>query len=447
MKRLLFVLLASLALAAQGRIIEESFQRDPGPLDFIHGEGHEQAILQALAGDALVGLDTQGRPVPRLALAWSTRGKTTRLRLRGDASFADGTTLKPEDVVWTFQSIQADPTASPTKRGILDGVAVTAAGQDILVTSPRPPERLLRELGRIPIAKKGTASMGSGPFRCDRRGGEWFFMARTHFLHPQIPGFHFRMVPDENGILDALQKGWLHIGVPPARKNLQPTAERREIRQPTHAQAVVWSRQKGALKWLEHWRRDAFPEGFLGAKGRPSRGLWPESLGHPALEIAGDLPAKPGRLELQYAAGDDYLQKVLMALRARAGKDGVDLDLRPVDSALLYQHLTEGKFQLACAMVLFDPHPWAVLEYVEPKGPMNFTGWSHPRLATLLPRLQSAKAPEWRDLQEVWAGDPAALPLLDFTSVVWVDTRLDVSPSPLGLYLTTPGPSGWRWIR
>jgi ABC-type transport system substrate-binding protein len=447
MKRLLFVLFASISLAAQGRVVEESFIRDPGPLDFIHGEGHEQAILQALAGDALVGLDIEGRPVPRLALAWTTRGNTTRLRLRTDAAFTDGTALTAEDVVWTFQAIQTDPKASPTKRGILEDVRVAASGGEVLVTSPKPLDRLLRGLGRIPIAKKGSASVGSGPFGCERKGGEWSLKVRTHFLHPRIPGFHFRMVPDENGILDALQKGWLHIGVPPSRKNLQPPAGLREIRQPMHAQAVVWSRQKGALKWLEHWRRDAFPEGFLGTKGRPSRGLWPESLGHPALEIAGTLPAKPGRLEVQFIAGDDYLQKALMALRARAGRDGVDLELRPVESALFNQHLMEGKFQLACTMVLFDPHPWSVLEYVEPKGPMNFTGWSHPRVAGLLPRLQTAQAPEWRDLQKAWSEDPAALPRIDVTSVVWMDARLEATPSPLGLYLTTPGPAGWRWIR
>ena len=51
----------------------------------------------------------------------------------------------------------------------------------------------------------------------------------------------------------------------------------------------------------------------------------------------------------------------------------------------------------------------------------------------------------WKELQSLWAGSAAALPLLDYRAVVWVDRRLHVEPSPLGLYLTTPGPSGWGW--
>ena len=96
-------------------------------------------------------------------------------------------------------------------------------------------------------------------------------------------------------------------------------------------------------------------------------------------------------------------------------------------------------------MVVFDPHPWAVLEYLEPNGPMNFTGWGHPQLADLLSRIRQPGDPAWRDLQTLWARNPAALPLLDFQSVIWVDKRLVVEPSPMGLYLHTPGAAGWRW--
>lgn len=50
-------------------MVEESLSRDPGPLDFIQGEGYEQWVFQSLAGDALVGLNPKGEPVPRLGLA------------------------------------------------------------------------------------------------------------------------------------------------------------------------------------------------------------------------------------------------------------------------------------------------------------------------------------------------------------------------------------------
>ncbi|MBK9797961.1 MAG: hypothetical protein IPP58_16055 [Holophagaceae bacterium] len=88
---------------------------------------------------------------------------------------------------------------------------------------------------------------------------------------------------------------------------------------------------------------------------------------------------------------------------------------------------------LACSSVIFDPHPWAVLDALEPKAPMNFTGWGTFSWRDLIGKLQRPGDPAWRELQSLWARNPAALPLLDFQSVIWVDRRLRVEPSPLGL--------------
>lgn len=429
------------------RRVEESFQRDPGLLDFIRGEGLEQSILQALAGDALVGLDVAGKPVPRLAESWTVRGRSLRFRLRPGADFSDGRPVRADDVAWTLRTLQATAEASPTKRAILDGVSVRVEGKEVVVEGARPAARLLRELARVPIAQEGAPGTGSGPFTLVREGSTWTFSARKHFLQPRLPGFRFRLLTDDLGVLEGLQKGWLHLGVPPARRDLRLPPGFREVRQPMHAQAVVWSRRRGALPWLDRWRKEAFPEGFLGGRVRPSRGLWPETLGHPPLSLTAMPGPRPDRLVIHYPALDDMVQKALMALRARAAKDGVELEPRPVEAGLFYAQLGERKFETACTVVLFDPHPWAVLEYVEAKGPMNLNGWSHPRLGEWLAGLETPDSPAWRELQRAWAADPGALPVFDLTSVVWVDERLVVEPSPLGLYFTTPGPSGWRWLR
>ena len=74
-----------------GQMVEESFSRDPGPLDYIQGDSYEQWILQSLAGDALVGIGTNGRVVPRLAVSWKTRKDgTITFTLHPDARFTDG---------------------------------------------------------------------------------------------------------------------------------------------------------------------------------------------------------------------------------------------------------------------------------------------------------------------------------------------------------------------
>ena len=162
-----------------------------------------------------------------------------------------------------------------------------------------------------------------------------------------------------------------------------------------NAQLVVWSHAgTGASPLLERWRQDAFPPGLLGQNAKPSRGLWPESLGFEpqAIENEGDPPKPPARLKLLYASGEAFTENLLLALRERARKDGFDLQLLPLEQAILVDRLRRGDFELACSVVVFEPHPWAVLEYMEPKGPMNVTGWQRSSVGSV-----SAGAPvTWR---------------------------------------------------
>lgn len=434
-------------LAAQ--IVEESLTQDPGPLDFIQGDSYEQWILQSLAGDALTGISPDGRVVPRLAGQWQAQSNgTIQFTLRQDARFPDGSRVTAEDVTWTMDQLLHHPRASPTKRAILEGATMGGGQGKVWIRSPRPSRRLLMELARVPIAQRHHPDRGSGPFLLRKESGAWVFTRRDHFLKPRVDGIRFRLLPDLAAVMTALQKGWLTIGAPATRRQTAVPPTHRLITQPMHAQLVLWSRPNpGPLQLMEQWRKDAFPPQLLGQNARPSRGLWPETLGFEIRGVETGLPRPqgPGTLRLLYGTGDDSIEKLLLALRERARQDGFDLRLEPVEQGLLVERLQRGDFQLACCTVVFDPHPWAVLEYLEPKGPMNFTGWGHPQLAGLTARLQEPGDPAWRDLQSLWARNPGALPLLDFQSVIWVDKRLRVQPSPMGLYLHTPGAAGWSW--
>jgi len=440
---------AQLTIPLSAQVVEESFNRDPGPLDFIQGDSYEQWILQSLAGDALVGLSPSGKVVPRLATTWKLQKDGKLLfTLRSDARYTDGSTVSAEDVLWTLQEILRDPKASPTKRAILQGADIGLDQGRPWIHSPKPLGRLLMELARVPIAQRNHPERGSGPFAYRKDPGAWVFTRRDHFLKPRIDGIRFRLLPDAASVMTALQKGWLTIGAPATRRQTALPLTHRLITQPMHAQLVVWSQLGvGPLQLLESWRKDAFPAQLLAMNATPSRGLWPETLGFEVQEIESGfaLPRSPGTLRLLYPAGDESIEKLLLALRERARRDGFDLQLTPMEEGLLMGQLQKGDFQLASSMVVFDPHPWSVLEYMEPKGPMNFIGWKHPKLAEITSRLLQPGDAAWRDLQTLWARGPAALPILDFQSVIWVDKRLQVEPSPMGLYLHTPGAAGWRW--
>ena len=452
MRNLLLSLCLLLApVLSRAQVVEESLPRDPGPLDFIQGDSYEQWILQSLAGDALVGIAADGRVVPRLATGWKLQKDGAQsFTLRTDARFTDGSPVTAEDVLWTLRELRRDPKASPTKRAILEGSEAGIDQGRPWIRSPKPMGRLLLELARVPITQMGHPDRGSGPFSFRKDPAAWVFTRRDHFLKPRIDGIRFRLLPDSASIMTALQKGWLTIGAPATRRQAEVPPTHRLVTQPMHAQLVAWSHLGvGPLQLLERWRKDAFPPQLLGQNARPSRGLWPETLGFgPQAIEANALPPKgPGTFQLLYAAGEESIEKLLLALRERARRDGFDLQLTPLEGGLLTERLQKGDFQLACSMVVFDPNPWAVLEYLESKGPMNFTGWKQPRLAELVSRIRQPGEPAWRDLQTLWAQSPAALPLLDFQSVIWVDKRLQVEPSALGLYLSTPGAAGWRWIR
>ena len=451
MKRLL--ILAGLALAPvfaqEPRWVQEAFLSDPGPIDFVRGDGEEQMIAQSLCGDALVGLSAEGQPVPRLAKSWKAVKGGLDLDLRGDARFADGSPLAAADVVWTFQSLASDPQASATKRAALGDCKASGEGLRVALRGSHPPARMLMELWRVPIAKAGHPELGSGPFACVRAGSEWTFTARKdHFLHPAIPGLLFRLLPDEAGRLTALRKGWLSLGVPPPQPGLAPPPGMAELVQPTLAQVLIFAgagQDPAALRAFARWRAEAFPPALLGKAFTPSRGLWPAGLGFAPMEPAPGSGAGSKRLELAYTAGDATLERLLQALAVRAAKDGVALKLRPMEAGLFLDKLTKGQLAFGAITNVFDPHPWSVLGFMEPGGDLNFSGWSDPALTALEPLLDKAASPAWAEVQALWAKHPAALPILDMQSVLWVDRRLEVRPSLLGIYLATPGAAGWRW--
>lgn len=440
---------AALALACgllAAQVVEESFSADPGPLDFIRGDGTDQELLQALAGDALVGLDAAGRPVPRLAQGWEIRGAELFFRLRTDATFAGGAPVRARDVAWTFQRLQKDDRANAARKAWLQGVSWMLEPGGIRLRG-KPPARMLVEAGRIPIAREGHPEEGSGPFRLERRADGWHFTARRHFLNPRIPGLRFRLLADEGARLQNLRKGWLHIGLrPPEARSMLPSGFR-EVPIASLNQYLVWSRLgPEPLRWLARWRSEALPEPVLGGQAVPSTGLFPQALGFKPRAIEGAPgPVRGQRWEVLYGAGDLLQQRVWMALRARAAREGVELVLRPLEPGLLFERLLKGEFHLATAFHRYEPHRWSVLDHLEPGGGLNLCGWSHPALASLTARLDVPDAPAWEEVHALWAQAPTALPLLDMTARLWVDRRLQVNPGVPGIYFGTPGPAGWVW--
>lgn len=228
----LALLLASTMALAQ--VVEAAFRQDPGPLDFIRGQGEAQAVLQALTGDALVGLDASGAVVPRLSLRWEARKDGLRLSLRHDVTFSDGAHLTVQDALWTLQELQRHPDADPVKKQMLAGASIFIQAHQLVLRGPRPAQALLRDLARLPIARRGRPDQGSGPFRLELAEGAWLLHRRAHFLSPRLDGFRFRRFADEGA---ALRDGRLHLASPEVER--QPPPSHRLLPLPGSA-AQLW---------------------------------------------------------------------------------------------------------------------------------------------------------------------------------------------------------------
>ena len=136
--------------------------------------------------ESLVMQDAKGAVMPMLAESWSLASPTEwDFKLRSDVKFSDGTALKADDVVFTFDRVAKVPN-SPTPftlftRKIASVTALDAGTVRITTTEPYP--LLLVDIVNLPIMSRAAASgaapegktttelnrgeglIGTGPFR------------------------------------------------------------------------------------------------------------------------------------------------------------------------------------------------------------------------------------------------------------------------------------------
>jgi peptide/nickel transport system substrate-binding protein len=110
---------------------------------------------------------------PSLAESWTAAsdGRTFTLALRRDVAFSDGTPFTSADVVFTFDALYDEKTASPLASSLLFGgkpIAVRAEGpHNVVITFPEPHGPGLRSLNSVPIlpAHRLQAALTAGTLR------------------------------------------------------------------------------------------------------------------------------------------------------------------------------------------------------------------------------------------------------------------------------------------
>lgn len=117
--------------------------------------------LAPLVFDRLLRIDGRGRPQPAIAVSWAHDAEARRweFHLRTGVTFHDGSALS------------AGPALAAALESTLGGFSVSAAGENLVIESPRPAPDLpllLGQRGYVFARNAEGAAVGTGPFRLSR---------------------------------------------------------------------------------------------------------------------------------------------------------------------------------------------------------------------------------------------------------------------------------------
>jgi len=178
------ILIAILASAVMGQAEDGTFTfalaKDAVNMDYIDGDDHSSSIIHHLIYDQLVQFDPVTQiPTAELAASWELEedGVTLTMKLQEGVTFHNGEDLTAEDVVYSFDRVLDEASASPMRgkfaEWLEDVVAVDDYTVQIIHKFPFAasflyiaemhivPKDLLEEIGREAFALR---PVGSGPF-------------------------------------------------------------------------------------------------------------------------------------------------------------------------------------------------------------------------------------------------------------------------------------------
>lgn len=183
-------------------------------------------VLENVYG-TLTELDEELNVVPGLAESWETSedGLTVTFDLREDVTFHDGTEFDAEDVVASYNAIQDEETAavSATYLAAVDEVEATDS-HTVTITLATPDAALPSKL-----ALNSTAILpddadldaiesepnGTGPFSWGSRTANESLTLDANPDYwggePELDSVEFRIIPDEQAIVSALQADSVHM--------------------------------------------------------------------------------------------------------------------------------------------------------------------------------------------------------------------------------------------
>ena len=175
--------------------------------------------------------DDKWNPQPYLAEAWEVAadGKSVTLKLVKNAVFHDGKPITSEDVAFSIMTIKANHPFQTMLAPVQAGETPDPHTAVIKLSQPHPALLLAMSPGLMPILPKhvygvggdikvhpaNLKPVGSGPYKLtDYKQGEYYTLEKfdKYFRAglPYLDKIVVRLVPDENSVLIALERGDVH---------------------------------------------------------------------------------------------------------------------------------------------------------------------------------------------------------------------------------------------
>jgi len=180
--------------------------------------------------DTLVGFDKDLNLIPRLATKWtySDSNQTVTLNLRTGVTFQDGTAFSSADVAATLARILDPKTAAVARSNLalISKVETPDANTVILrlsspnvavVTAMADDNTAILSAKDIAAGTVDKTPNGTGPFKFSK----WTPNQQLELVRnptywgpkPPLDGITFRVIPDENSVVSALESGNVQLGV------------------------------------------------------------------------------------------------------------------------------------------------------------------------------------------------------------------------------------------
>lgn len=194
--------------------------------------------VSGLIFSGLVRINEKLEPIPDLAESWQvlSGGRVWRFKLRRGVKWHDGKPFTARDVIFTFQKI-LDPKTNTVRRSdyVIDDVPIVTRAIGVFEVEfklPKPfapflvnmgigilPEHLYRKED-VNTSPWNFKPIGTGPFKfVEWKSGEYARVVRNddfYFGVPKLAGVIFKVIPDENTRMVALETGEIdETNIPP----------------------------------------------------------------------------------------------------------------------------------------------------------------------------------------------------------------------------------------